>query len=165
MLSFTPTNLNEENVNMLFKQCLATAQTQKPLRCILFQKEKGFPQDSRPIFFDGDIIEEATPVIEFVLGQLKAVHQKESSITTTSVKTTYQNIEWTNNKNLIITLLHLATAANLISPIDAKTANMYFLKELFPTLSTSDQNYVKWEENNIMTLKKLYKEGQEPADD
>ena len=149
MSSFTPTTLNEQNVNMLFKHCLATSQTQKPLRCVLFQKEKGFPQDSRPIFFDGDIIDAAIPAIEFVLGQLKAVHKKDPSITTTSVRTTYQDTDWTNNKNLVIALLHLATAANLISPIDAKTANMDFLKELFPTLSTDDPNYGNWRNNNI----------------
>ena len=165
MSSFTPTNLNEQNINKLFKQCLATTQTQKPLRCVLFQKEKGFPQDSRPIFFDGDIINAAIPAIKYVLGQLKAVHQKEPSITTTSVKTTYQNIDWTSNKNLVIALLHLATAANLISPIDAKTANMDFIKEIFPTLSTKDPNFDNWVNENILKLEKMYNNGQEPADD
>lgn len=165
MLIFTPTNLNEKNVNMVFKQCLATSHTITPLRCVLFQKENGFPQDSRPIFFDKDIIDEAKPAIEFILGQLKAVHSKEKTINTTSVKKTYLETDWTDNKNLIIALLHLATAANLITPIDAKSANMTFLKDLFPTLSTTDPNYIDWEDKNILKLKKMYSGGQEPADD
>lgn len=156
MLFFTPTTLDEEDVNMLFKQCLATVQTQRPLRCVLFRKEKGFPEDSRAIIFDGDIIEEGKPVIEFVLGQLKAVHLKESAASLNSFKKMYLDYEWTNNKNLIIALLHLALAADLISPVDAKTGQVVFLKELFPTLSTSDSNYVKWENNNIAILKKMY---------
>ena len=152
---FTPTNLNEENVNMVFKQCLATVYTQRPLSCVLFQKEKGFPQDSRAITFDGDIIEEGKPVIEFVLGQLQAVHLKETIININNVKQAYLG-DWTDNKNLIIALLHLALAADLISPVDAKTGNAVFSKELFPTLSTGDSNYVEWEDKNIATLKKMY---------
>ena len=154
---FTPTNLNEENVNMVFKQCLATVHTQRPLSCVLFQKEKGFPQDSRAITFDGDIIEEGKPAIEFVLGQLKAVHLKEKIININNVKQAYLG-DWTDNKNLIIALLHLALAADLISPVDAKTGNAVFSKELFPTLSTTDSNYVEWEDKNIATLKKMYKD-------
>ena len=155
MLIFAPTNLNEKNVNMVFKQCLATVHTQRPLSCVLFRKEKGFPQDSRAILFDGDIIEEAKPAIEFVLGQLQAVHLKETIININNVKRAYL-ADWTDNKNLIIALLHLALAAELISPVDAKTGNVVFSKELFPTLSTVDSNYAKWEDKNIATLKKMY---------
>ena len=165
MLIFTPTDLDEDSVNMIFRQCLATAQTQRPLPSVLFQKAKGFSQDSRPIFFDGDIIEEAKPVIEFVLGQLKAVHLKETVIAAGNVNKTYLGNDWTSNKNLVIALLHLALAADLISPIDAKTGNITFLKELFPTLSTVDPNYAKWEDNNILTLEKMYSGGTKPADE
>ena len=165
MITFRPTDLNESNVNRLFKECLATNQTKKPLRCVLFQKENGFPQDSRAIFFDEDVIKEVTPIIEFLLGQLQAVHQKDSSLSATTAKRSYLDFDWTNNKNIIIALLHLSTAANLISPVDAKTASMTFLKELFPTLSLDDPNYLDWEKKNILTLKKMYKEGIEPIDD
>ena len=164
MGNFTPTNLNEHNVNKVFKQCLATAQTQKPLPCVLFQKAKGFSQDSRPIFFDGDIIEAAKPALKYVLGQLKAVHLKESVIAPGSVNKTYLDNDWTSNKNLIIALLHLALAADLISPIDARTGTTTFLKELLPTLSTKDPNFDNWVKDNILTLEKMYSGGTKPAD-
>ena len=156
MGNFTPTNLNEHNVNMVFKRCLATAQTQKPLPCVLFQKAKGFSQDSKPIIFDGHIMELAKAPIEYVLGQLKAVHLKETVIAAGNVNKTYLGNDWTSNKNLIIALLHLALAAELISPVDAQTGNITFLKELFPILSVDDPNYLEWENKNILILKKMY---------
>ena len=152
---FRPNDLNEINVNRIFKSSLATVYTKKPLHCVLFQKDKGFPQDSRAITFDGDVIEEGKPVIEFVLGQLQAVHLKETIININNVKRAYL-ADWTDNKNLIIALLHLALAAELISPVDAKTGNAVFSKELFPTLSLDDPNYLEWENKNIATLKKMY---------
>ena len=156
MSNFTPTNLNEQNVNKVFKQCLASAQTQKPVPCVLFQTEKGFAQASRPIFFDGDILEAAKPALQYIMGQLKAVHLNEPGITAAGMRKTYLDTGWTENKNLVIALLHLALAAGLISPLDAKTGQAAFTKALFPTLSTDDPNYGNWRNANILTLEKMY---------
>ena len=156
MSKIKPMNLKEKNINRIFKYCLANNRTQNPLRCVLFQKERGFTQESTPIFFDKDFIQETKPGLEYMLGQLKAVHLKEPFLTVTGAKKTYFDTDWTNNKNLIIAFLHLAIAADLLSLVDAKTGKMTFLKEIFPTLHSKDPNFANWMRENSSLLEPLY---------
>lgn len=62
--------LNEENVQRLFKKCLATQESKDITGFILFSKEHGFSEDSKPIPFDRQALKENEKAIPFLYGQL-----------------------------------------------------------------------------------------------
>lgn len=158
-------SLNANYVSALFKDCLIKDSSREPIKAVLFQKEKGFPEDSRPIFFDKEIVLLNKKRISFILGQLKDVHNQQPYTSMNTVTSKYDNSVWTNNRNVVIAFLHLALAAEAISPIDAKSSQITFLKNLMPTIDTYDSNYSEWYRNNKTKLLKKFSNGQEPADD
>ena len=167
MNQYIPNELHIESVKGFFNHSLATRQSKNVIKCVLFQKAKGFPNDSKPIFFDKDLIEHIKPTLEFMMGQLKDVHDKNDHITPQSATKRYDNISWIQDQNSLLSFLHLACAAKLIAPIDAKTSNLYFLENIYPTISVFDPNFKEWEKENKPKILKLIKEksgGQEPAD-
>lgn len=165
MREFLPSNLKENVIRSLFRDSLATKDSKKIKRVVLFQKENGFPNDSKAIYFDEQIINEIKPTIEYISGQLRAVHNGEKTLDTTTAKVLYNGDLWTENQSVLLSYLHLALAADIISPIYAESANMNFLKDLFPSILSSEDNFYQWTVDNQKRLLKIFNDGQEPADD
>lgn len=157
--------LDLTSINNIFSKSIATTNSRDIIRCVLFQKKLGFPEDSKPILFDTESIERFKPHIEFMLGQLKDVHLSLESTTPANMKINYNNIDWTKSNNgALMVLLHLAQAADLINPIDAKTSNVSFKTSVAPTLSPLDVNFGEWFKKNKSKILVKY-DGTEPADD
>ena len=168
MRDYIPADLRPDLIDAIFKSAVATKTSKSVIKCILFKKENGFPQDSRPIFFDEEEIKIITPKLEYLLGQVKAVHQNQKSITPQSAIKKYDDTTWLNNQNTLLSFLHLLCAANIVEPINAKTSNLDFIEEIYPTISVSDPNFLSWQEIHKPKILRLIKErngGQEPADD
>ena len=169
MRKLYPRNLTGEDINNVFQICVAKEDSKEVIRVILFQKKYGFPEDSRPIFFDKDKIEKMKPQLEYSLGQLKDVHDDYPSTTTDTIKDRYDDVEWTQNQTVLMAYLHLLLAADLVKPVDISTGELEFTSEIIPTLHTQDPNLGSWlKENKEKFLTKVYgpkKGGQEPADD
>ena len=162
-------NLTGEGINQLFQLAVAKNDSTEVIRTVLFQKKYGFPEDSRPIFFDKEVINKLKPQLEFTLGQLKDVHDDYPSTTTETIKDRYDDIEWTKNQTVLMAYLHLLLAADLVKPVEIATGELEFTSEVIPTYHSKDPNMKNWlitEKEKFLT--KVYgpkKGGQEPADD
>ena len=168
MKKYMPNGLSADTIKSYFNQTLATRQSKHIIKCVLFQKANGFPSDSKPIFFDEDLIEHIKPSLEFMMGQLKDVHDGNDHITPQSATKRYDNITWIQDQNSLLSFLHLACAAELIAPINAQNSNLKFLEDIYPTIAVLDPSFKKWEQEHKPRILKLIKEkngGQEPADD
>lgn len=163
MKDFIPTNLTAETIRQLFMDSLATPTTKNTISCSLFKKENGFPEDSRPIIFDKDYLTDMHETIEILFGQLKDVHDKKDSTSPKTINLKYNNTIWMKSKQSLIEVLHLATAANIIGPLQPDYSAK-FVKQLIPILSTSDPEYRNWFLKNQNKLNDYFC-GQEPADD
>ena len=148
MKNLDPCNLTVEDIDEIFKRCLARESSKETIRTVLFQKEHGFNEDSRAIHFDKKMIELAKQELEYSLGQLQDVHENYTSITTDSVKDRYDGVQWTNNTPFIMAYLHLLLAADLVKPIEFSTGELEFKDTIFPTLLSSDPNIKNWYKQN-----------------
>lgn len=157
-------SLTANYISALFKDCLIKNPSREPIKAVLFQKENGFPEDSRPIFFDKEIVLSHKERINYILGQLKDIHEQHPFTSIDTVTSKYDNSVWTNNRNVVIAFLHLALAAGAISPIDAKSSKITFLKDFMPTIDPLDENYLQWYKENKTKILKKFSNGQEPAD-
>ena len=144
MKKLNPCNLEINDIDRIFKRCLARMSSTKIIRTVLFQKEHGFKEDSRALEFDKYMIEISRQELEYSLGQLQDVHENYTSITTDSVKDRYDGVQWTDNTPFVMAYLHLLLAADLIKPMEFSTGEMEFCDTVIPTLLTSDPNIRKW---------------------
>ena len=158
MKSYLPEPLAPIVVNEIFEASLAVRTSQKIIKCILFQKEKGFPEDSNPVFFDAYALENQMDSIEYLLGQLKAVHENKKSITIKEACIRYDDSIWINEQRSLLQFLHLACAVGLLSPVDFKSYSLEFMKNIYPTLNTFDSNFFDWEKKHKPEILKLIEE-------
>ena len=155
MKDYFPCYLNSESVHATFKACVADYESKEIIKCVLFRKENGFPSDSKPILFDKELLEARIPKLEYMLGQLKDVHNTQKRTNTTDIKIKYDNTVWAENNQALLEFLHMCCAANLISPLRQNDSSIEFLTDLYPTISPNDPDYSKWRKENkpkIMSL-------------
>ena len=148
MIDLSLGSLNATYINALFKDCLIKDTDRQHIAAVLFQKEQGFNEDSRPIFFDKEIVDNNKKTIDYVLGQLKDVYEGKNSTSMKTVVNKYDNTIWTENRNVIVAFLHLALAAGSISPLNAKTGRIDFIEALMPTKDVFDAEYGNWYSQN-----------------
>ena len=158
MKKYLPLGLVSDTMKSFFNQTLATRQSKNVIKCVLFQRKSGFQDDSKPLYFDEDLLEHIKPALEFMMGQLKDVHEHKKSITPQSLIKRYDDVIWVDNQNDILRFLHLACAAGLIYPIDAKTSSLTFCKEIYPTIDVLDPNFRDWEKEHKPKILKLIEE-------
>ena len=144
MKEWYPTILSSRSVEDTFKACVADQDSKEVIPCVLFRKSNGFPSDSRPIYFDKELLEKRVSKLEFMLGQLKDVHNKQTKTNTNSIKVKYDNTIWVTDNQVLLQFLHMCLAAKLISPIIQKDSSIEFLKPLYPTISPNDPAYFEW---------------------
>ena len=157
-------NLTGEDINNAFQICVAKKGSKEVIRTVLFQKKYGFPEDSRPIYFDKAKIEKMKPQLEYSLGQLKDVHEDYPSTTTETIKDRYDDAEWTKNSTVLMAYLHMILAAGLVKPVEAASGELEFTSEIIPTFHSKDPNLRDWllnEKEKFLT--KVY--GPEKADE
>ena len=166
MKEWFPTILSSRSVLDTFKACVADQDSQEVIPCVLFQKSNGFPSDSRPIYFDKELLEKRVSKLEYMLGQLKDVHNKQTQTNTNSIKVKYDNTVWATDNQSLLIFLHMCLAAKLISPIMQKDSSIKFLTTLYPTITPGDPAFFDWLDENEPKILKLIAEenGQKPVD-
>lgn len=96
--SFTPIELNEENVQTIFKRCLAGDSTVEKQSSALFRAQYGFENTSTPISFDRKKILDNKDTIKYLYGQLEAIHSSNFVFAPSDLVKKYSSLSWTNNK-------------------------------------------------------------------
>lgn len=163
---FKPLDLSKSVVNIIFNKSLTTTPDENSPVAVFHLQKLGYPEDSDPVFFDKQILDEHTKIIYYILGQLEKSHTMEQPILhPIDFFRKYTGENWTDDKVTVMKLIHLALATGAISQFSAKSdATGIVLSRVFPTLSPKDPNFEQWyEQNKVKILRK--KGGQEPADD
>lgn len=95
---FTPIDLNEENVQTIFKRCLATDSTEQKQSSVLFSALYGFEESSTSIYFDKQKLAENKEAIQYLYGQVETIHSNKYSFAPSDLSKKYSSLPWTNNK-------------------------------------------------------------------
>lgn len=101
--TFKPLELNEMNVQILFKRCLTTTDEPKPgidLTTTLFDTYSKYRTD-RPVCFNIKKVEENKRSIEYLFGQLQSVHNQEKRVSPEASFINYSGKPWTTNSRYI----------------------------------------------------------------
>lgn len=151
--SFTPVELNKENVLTFFNKCIATDSTTEYVESILYQKLFGFEENSNPIYFDNEKLKNNLKYIRYMYGQLKTAHEHSNTISTHTDNTdcvmlNYKNEIWTENKSILLRFFHLGVGSNTIFPFNLKGSSGFQDIGMKPTLSPNDPNFNRWWEEN-----------------
>lgn len=160
---FTPIDLSEENIIKLIQSCMLTNNTKTVMNISLQTKDGGFEKDGDPVKFDFDKVKEQEKEIQFLFGQLALVHLDHKILKPGLSFRKYTGEDWTKNKGLLITFLHLGIGAKAISYFVKDLGGSFVSADVVPTLSPIDPNFKIWFEKYEKTLTKK-KNGQEPAD-
>lgn len=166
---FKPQELNEGNVQAIFKRCLPIPGFPE-VSCELFPPVLGnFQKDYSSTYgFDKNNILANKNTIQYLFGQLHSVHTKKEVLTIEDFLTNYLNERWTDEKAYLLELLYLGncTGIDLIHPFNARKNNTTrFISPIKPTLSPKDPNFPAWWEEHKSEWEEPKKEGKEPADE
>lgn len=145
---FTPLDLNEENVQTIFKRCLPDDTTSETQGLVLFHKVLGFNENSSSVCFDKEKIEKNRQQITYLYGQLNDTFQKKNKTTPVSASTKYTGEHWSKSPDIIIKFLQLGTCLNLIYPFLAETKEASLNNKVTPTLSPKDPHFSDWWEQH-----------------
>ena len=97
---FHPLELNEGNVQAIFNRCLATKASAEKTSSILFYREFGYEKDDIGIVFDKNALHANRKNIEYLYGQLAAIHGFETIIKMEDFAKSYLGHKWTEEKGL-----------------------------------------------------------------
>ncbi|MCD8381932.1 MAG: hypothetical protein LUC30_03315 [Clostridiales bacterium] len=145
MQGFEPIDLNETDVDVIFKKCLADENTTEKECSYLFSREYGYSKESEEsVFFDRKRINENRNNILYLLGQTHPCHYyREENVTPKTISQKYNGEIWTRNNGIIMELLHLARAIDELSPFNKATQDAILLI-MKTTLSPNDPNFPEW---------------------
>ena len=138
--------LNERNIMSIFKQCLATQNTQSPYS-VSFYSDKS-KRKAPSVQFDPKELISRTALFRYWLGQLKAIHQYQSKIIPSDGLFNFRGDRWTNDNRVLFALYYLSTgSAALPQFIDGEKfaeindLGMSRAAGLKPTYPPSDPNF------------------------
>ena len=158
---FVPIELNEDNVNTIYRKCLPKEDTPREdiVQHWLFLKKNGFSVDDKPFYFSKSVLEKNRNSIAYLLGQLYDVHYTKTGFLYS--KNFSKN--YTGNMWIESTDIELARKAifNLIAlgstSLDQRGIVLIgaLLKDeqactninVYPTLSPKDPNFKEWSES------------------
>ncbi|MCD8381349.1 MAG: hypothetical protein LUC30_00310 [Clostridiales bacterium] len=143
---FTPIDLNERNVQEIFKRCLADKNAAEKKVANLFPQELGWSKEADEIvYFDRTKLAKDKKSIQFLYGQVASWHQKSMTTTLTpkSVSHKYTGEVWTRNNGIIMEFLFLGNAIGIITPFNKIYNNAAFVPT-HPTLSPNDPKFPEW---------------------
>ncbi len=150
---FTPIDLNEENVRVIFARCLLKDKSKMTrdvvTEGILFPGILGYSGDDLELIsFDKKAILDNKKNIEYLFGQLYATHNLDrTSLHLEDFSKKYSNKEWAADKVNILRLLYMGCCpeTDCVSCFNHKKNDTTFLPDdLKPTLSPNDPNFPEW---------------------
>lgn len=143
---FIPEILDETTVKTLFYNCLVKPDTKEEnmISIFLFDEAAGFEENNQVFTFDELAVQKQAKSINYMIGQLKNVHDKNQMPKVDELFLTYQNKAWTADTSPVMELLYLLTVNNNILKLNKQIDHITFINEEKPTLSPRDPNFEKW---------------------
>lgn len=153
---FRPIDLNEDNVQAIFERCLAEDGTPKERETtgVLFSRTTGFSDgDVKIISFDRDKLLVNKKNIEYLLGQLKAVHNSNGNdvkLPLADLIKRYDGTRWTSDTDPLFKLGYLGVVPemSLVNPVLAKDRSTVVSGKVKSTLSPKDPAFPAWWEQH-----------------
>ncbi len=151
---FRPLELNERNVNTLFKRCLPDEEElQNPasLRNAQVLKQEYCEKESETVLLSRNKTNDYRQTILFLFGQLKYLYSGNSSIVLQEGFLRYDDTFWTKDYAVLFKLYSLGIASNCISPFVKKgdVIGSIRVDDCVPTLSPRDPNFETWYAKHI----------------
>lgn len=151
--SFHPLDLNEGNVQAIFNRCVSKDYSSEKLWSDIWLPTER--TDLRTIFFVKDIVLKNKKSIQYLFGQLSAVHERKTHLTINEVSQTYTSSQWTtqqshlqpNEQSPLMKFLYLARCGEIscILPFSKTTGDAAIIDtKIKPTLSPKDPNFPAW---------------------
>ena len=142
--------LTEGNVQAIFHRCLATEGCAETSYSHLYLKELGYEREDTGIVFDKKIILENRRNIEYLFGQLGAVHHGQLQLKEGDFYLSYSGENWTAERASIMQLIYLSAANDIkiINKFIAKYQETPLCKAVTPTLSPKDPAFPAWWEEH-----------------
>lgn len=143
---FKPQELNEANVQAIFNRCLAKGDCAETSYSRLYLKELGYDREDTGIVFDKCVILANRRNIEYLFGQLEAVHHGQLILKEKDFYIAYKGEKWTTDRSSIMQLIYLSAANDikLINKFIAKYQETPICKPLVPTLFPKDPAFPAW---------------------
>ena len=142
--------LTEGNVQAIFDRCLAKEGCAETSYSHLYLKELGYEREDTGIAFDRKIILENRRNIEYLFGQLGAVHHGQLQLKEGDFSLSYSGKSWTVERASIMQLIYLSAANDIkiINKFIAKYQETPLCKAVTPTLSPKDPAFPAWWEEH-----------------
>ena len=150
---FKPQELNEANVQAIFHRCVSKDYSSETLWSDIWLPTER--TDLRTIFFVKDIVLKNKKSIQYLFGQLAAVHERKRHLTINEVSQTYTGSQWTtqqshlqpNEQSPLMEFLYLARCGEIdcILPFSKITGDAAIIAtDITPTLSPKDPAFPAW---------------------
>ncbi len=140
---FSPHDLNDSNVQTLFNRVLATEKSENPIGLGLYTDDI-----SSNIPFDADMLKKNYKTIQYIFGQVKAVHEQKRVMDITELVIKYDDTVWTTNKETLMKFMYLIISSRFITALDKGDNRVALLPTAKMTLSPSDSNFESWWEEH-----------------
>ena len=147
---FIPIDLNEGNVQAIFNRCLAKEGAAETTASSLYFSSLGWEKEDDGLLFDKRQIRASQKSLQYLLGQLKPVHEEQHILTLEDMTKTYQGVIWAKDRASLMQLLYLGSSdeLTLFAPLAAKWNGTTLEMPIAPTLSPKDPAFpVWWEEH------------------
>lgn len=144
--SFTPPELNEGNVQAIFNRCLATDGVTETTASSLYFSSLGWKQEDDGLLFDKNNLRANQKIIQYLVGQLKPVHEGQRILTLEDMTKTYQGTNWVRERASLMQLLYLGSSDEftVFAPLVAKWNGTTLNMPIAPTLSPKDPAFPAW---------------------
>ena len=149
--------LNQKNVMELLFKAKATPKTKNPTISNFYTDNSSRKAPS--IQLDEDIVLSHCNLIRYWLGQVKAIHSQQTTMTPASGIITYQDKPWTNDNRALFALYYLSVSSTEFPRFEdgptsaiATELDSYYALGLRPTFSPNDPRF------NIQDAKKALKD-------
>ncbi len=147
---FVASSLNESTVKTIFYNCMVKPDTKEEnmIDIFLFDEAAGFEENNQVFTFDELAVQKNSKIINYIIGQLKNVHDKNRMPKVDELFLTYQNKAWTASTSPVMELLYLLTVNSNILKLNKQIEHITFMNEEKPTLSPEDPNFPAWWEEH-----------------
>ena len=151
-LNYVALELNEGNVQAIFDRCLAKegSKADDTTASSLYFSSLGWDKEDDGLLFDKERIRQNRKAIEYLYGQLKPIHERQSILTLVDMVKTYQGATWASDRSYLMQLLYLGSSDELtiLNPLVAKWNGTNLNTPIKPTLSPKDPVFPAWWETH-----------------
>ena len=143
---FQPLELNEANVQAIFNRCLAEDGAAETTASSLYFSSLGWEKEDDGLRFVTSQLQANQKNIQYLVGQLKPVHEGQHILTLEDMAKNYQGNVWARERASLMQLLYLGSsdALTIFSPLIAKWNGTTLNMPITPTLSPKDPAFPAW---------------------